>query len=385
MKIFAYNDFILKRNEEGIFADDSHILFIKSTCENHFDAFRLGSRVSPQSGSGYYFFSANNSQILELPYYSSVSDFLKNPSIFWKAYRLLKSQIKEFDVFWITWPHPISFLILWMIGKDKPVILFVRQNLEALIKVRYSGIKRKAGILFTRLVDGFASIFRSQAMLVTVGEEMYKELSPGFAASRYISDSIVSKVYALPAREKRTPGVLKLLFVGRLEPEKGLPDLIKAFKLIDEKLESRLTIIGEGVSKKEVESLVKELGLEDKVDFRGYIAFGKELFEAYASHDLLMISSYSEGLPKIINESRAFAIPIVSTKVGGIANELKDGQTCLFVKPGNPFQLAAATLKLAEDMELYASISKNLSLEFQKNSLEFWSEEFSKFVKSHIK
>lgn len=385
MKIFAYNDFILKRNEEGIFADDSHILFIKSTCENYFDEFMLASRVSPQSGSGYYFFSDHENQILELPYYSSVSDFLKNPNIFWKAYRLLKSLIKEFDVFWITWPHPVSFLILLMIGKDKPVILFVRQNLEALIEVRYSGIKRWAGILFTRLVYNFASIFRSHAILVTVGEEMYKVLSPDFTASRYISDSIVPKEYALPSREKRTPGVLKLLFVGRLEPEKGLPELIQAFKLIDEKLESRLTIVGEGVSKNDAESLVKELGLGDKVDFKGYVPFGKELFEAYASHDLLMISSYSEGLPKIINESRAFAIPIVSTKVGGIANELKDGQTCLFVKPRNPAQLAAAALKLAEDMELYASISKNLSLEFQKNSLEFWSEEFSNFVKNHIK
>ena len=384
MKIFAYNDFILKRNETGYFADDSHILFIKSTCENHFDEFRLGSRVSPTLGSGYYFFSSHKKHILELPYYSSVSDFLKNPSLFWKAYRLLKSQIKEFDVFWITWPHPISFLILCMIGKQKPVVLFVRQNLEALIEVRYTGIKKWAGKRFTKFVYAFAAVFRRHAMLVTVGEEMFQVLAPDFNSSRYISDAIVPKAFALPARKKRTPGVLKLLFVGRLEPEKGLPDLIHALKLINEKDQARLTIIGEGVSKIEAETLVRELEIGHKVDFKGYVAFGEQLFDAYASHDILMISSYSEGLPKIINESRAFAIPIVSTKVGGIANELKDGETCLFVNPGMPDQLAEAALRLSADMDLYSLISKNLSLEFQKNSLEFWSEEFFQFVKNHF-
>lgn len=384
MKIFAYNDFILKRNETGYFADDSHILFIKSTCENHFDEFRLGSRVSPTLGSGYYFFSSHKKHILELPYYSSVSDFLKNPSLFWKAYRLLKSQIKEFDVFWITWPHPISFLILCMIGKQKPVVLFVRQNLEALIEVRYTGIKKWAGKRFTKFVYAFAAVFRRHAMLVTVGEEMFQVLAPDFNSSRYISDAIVPKAIALPARKKRTPGVLKLLFVGRLEPEKGLPDLIHALKLINEKDQAQLTIIGEGISKIEAETLVRELEIGHKVDFKGYVAFGEQLFDAYASHDILMISSYSEGLPKIINESRAFAIPIVSTKVGGIANELKDGETCLFVNPGMPDQLAEAALRLSADMDLYSLISKNLSLEFQKNSLEFWSEEFFQFVKNHF-
>ncbi|MFN3759492.1 MAG: glycosyltransferase family 4 protein [Algoriphagus aquaeductus] len=271
-----------------------------------------------------------------------------------------------------------------MIGKQKPVVLFVRQNLEALIEVRYTGIKKWAGKRFTKFVYAFAAVFRRHAMLVTVGEEMFQVLAPDFNSSRYISDAIVPKAFALPARKKRTPGVLKLLFVGRLEPEKGLPDLIHALKLINEKDQAQLTIIGEGISKIEAETLVRELEIGHKVDFKGYVAFGEQLFDAYASHDILMISSYSEGLPKIINESRAFAIPIVSTKVGGIANELKDGETCLFVNPGMPDQLAEAALRLSADMDLYALISKNLSLEFQKNSLEFWSEEFFQFVKNHF-
>jgi len=384
MKIFAYNDFILKKKDGNVYADDSHILFIKSACQDHFDDFCLGSRIEQRPETGYYFYSDKETHVLEFPFYSGVSEFLVRPKLLFSAWKLLKSQIDQFDVFWVTWPHPISFLILYMIGPKKPVILFVRQNLEALINVRYSGIKRWIGVLFVRLVYWYAAKFRSRASLVTVGEEMHQVLAKDFKNSKYISDSIVPEEFALEGRKSEIGSPLKLLFVGRLEPEKGLLDLIHSIRLINEKVPVTLTLIGEGVCKAETESLAHELGLGSRVNFSGYVPFGKKLFEAYTNHDILMISSYSEGLPKIINEARAFAIPVVSTKVGGISNELKNGETCLFVAPGQPQQLADAALRLVNDPDLYTQISRNLSKEFQQNSLEYWSSEFADFVKKSI-
>jgi len=381
MKIFAYNDFILLKEDENIYADDSHILFIKSTCENHFDDFCLGSRVSPLSGKGHYFFSDQEKHLLELPYYSSVSDFLKRPSLLIKALFQLRSQLKKFDIFWITWPHPISFLILFLVGSKKPVVLFVRQNLEALIKVRYSGIKMSLGLIFARFVYLYASTFRSNAMLVTVGKEMHQHLSSGFVNSKHISDSIISEEYSVKERLYNVGNTLKLLFIGRLEPEKGLLDLINSVNLINKEIPATLTIVGEGISRIESESLSKSLGLTEKITFLGYIPFGDNLFDIYNSHDILMISSFSEGLPKIINEARAFSIPVISTKVGGIADELHHEETCLFVNPGNPEQLAEAAIRLFSDKKLYNYICKNLGEEFQKNSLQYWSREFAEFVK----
>lgn len=381
MKIFAYNDFILLKESQRIYADDSHILFIKSTCESHFEDYCLGSRISPVAGKGYYFFSDKEKHVLELPFYSSVSDFLKNPSLLLKAYFQLKKQVDKFDIFWITWPHPISFLILLLVGSKKPVVLFVRQNLEALIKVRYSGIKMGLGVSFARFVYWYASTFRSNAKLVTVGKEMFEKLSPDFVNSKYISDSIVSEQYALKNRVYNVGDTLKLLFIGRLEPEKGLLDLINSVNLINKEIPVTLSIVGEGISKPEAESLVEKLGLDNRITFLGYVPFGENLFNIYNSHDILMISSYSEGLPKIINEARAFSIPVISTKVGGIADELKDEETCLFVSPGKPQQLADAAIRLYSDKTLYNLICKNLGEEFQGNSLQYWSREFAEFVK----
>jgi glycosyltransferase involved in cell wall biosynthesis len=376
LKIFAYNDFILKRNKGKIYADDSHILFIKATCETHFDQFQLGSRCIETPETGHYFFTERDNQVLVFPFYSSVSQFFKKPSLFSRSKGLLKSAVAHFDVFWVTWPHPISFLILLMIGKKKPVVLFMRQNLEALIQVRYSGIQKWAGLSFTKFLYWYAEKFHANALLVTIGDEMYERFKGKFIHSSYISDSIVSERVRMPARPMDFVKI-KLLFVGRLEPEKGLPDLFRAIQLLNKTNDTELTIVGEGDQKDHLVELRAQLNLKSKIKFAGYKPFGEDLFELYRSHHFLMISSYSEGLPKIINEARAFALPIITTKVGGIAKALQHEKTCLFVSPGKPEELSQAVLRLFGDPALYQSISANLSKEFSNNSLEYWSKTFA--------
>ena len=382
MKIFAYNDFILKENEGAIYADDSHIIFIKHTAERYFDDFKLGSRCVPSDSSGHYYFTSDQKKLLRFPFYGSVSEFFTKPCILSAARKILKTTISEFDVFWLTWPHPISFLVLTLVGKKKPVVLFVRQNLEALIEVRYSGISRFVGKKFTQFLYGYARLFHKNALIVSVGDEMYHYFKPVFPNNFYVSDSIISEKLQLAPRKEFSKDV-KLLFVGRLEPEKGLFDLVNAVKLINETLPISLTIVGEGGLGVELREFVRMLNLSRIVKFEGYQPFGERLFELYRSHDIMMISSYSEGLPKIINEARAFAMPIISTKVGGIAKELKEGETCLFVQPGNPEELAAAVLFLINNPKNYQAISQNLHDQFLSNSLEYWSGRFAELVKEY--
>lgn len=383
MKIFAYNDFILKRHNGKIYGDDSHILFIKETVETHFSDFKLGSRLIESSSPGHYLFNADSNKVLVLPFYKSVSNFFTNPGLFKKASLILKNEVQNYDVFWLTWPHPISFLILLAVGKKKPVVLFVRQNLESLIEVRYSGINRIMGKLFTQSMYTFARVFHSNAMLVSVGEEMYKVLGRSFKSPAFVSDSIVPQsVQTLPKLKINDP--VKLLFVGRLEPEKAIPILLEAVEILKKLTDVHLTIVGEGDSKSLLDQLIIDKNLDDQVTFTGYLPFGVELFELYRTHDLLMISSYSEGLPKIINEARAFALPIITTRVGGIAKELTHENTCIFVDSGSSSQLADAVLRLRNDSEMYNMISKNLHREFETNSLEYWSGYFANLVKKHV-
>lgn len=383
MKIFAYNDFILKNQGGEIYADDSHILFIKHTAETYFEDYILGSRCIHSETKGHYFFTSDSKKVLDFPFYNSVSEFFTNPRLFFSAKKTLKKSISDYDVFWLTWPHPISFLVLTMIGRKKPIVLFVRQNLEALIQVRYKGINRFIGKKFTQFLYGYARFFHRNALIVSVGDEMFHYFKPVFKNNSFISDSIVSEKQQLPPRNQIGEHP-KLLFVGRLEPEKGLFDLITAVKTLNETMPITLSIVGEGGLGEELRDFVDQLNLKSQVKFEGYKAFGESLFELYRSHDIMMISSYSEGLPKIINEARAFAMPIVSTKVGGIVKELQENKTCLFVQPGRPEELSSAVLFLIQNPEVYKTLSKNLSHQFSSNSLEFWSENFYSKVQKYV-
>lgn len=380
MRIFAYNDFILKKFRRVIYGDDSHVLFIKHTVRSFFTESILGSRVRESEESGFYEYTSNEEDVLALPDYESVSEFLKKPSLFTEANEKLSERINDFDVFWLTWPHPISFLILWKVGKKKERVLFIRQNLEELIKVRYQGLGKFAGLLFTRFMYAYARVFHRDAIIVTVGEEMYHRMKKTFPKVFFISDCIVPQQFSIPAREALRLKK-KLIFVGRLEPEKGLFVLLKAFqKLIDQDSDFQLTIVGDGVCMEDLKLEIANNQLEKYVHLEGYVPFGEKLFELYKSHDIMVVSSFSEGLPKIINEARAFSLPIVSTEVGGIANELKDQKTCLFVPPNNSDELASSIFKLANSPSLYQEISLNLHKEFETNSLEYWSKNFSEII-----
>lgn len=380
MRIFAYNDFILKKFKGVIYGDDSHVLFIKHTVQSFFSKSILGSRVREFDEPGFYEYTSNEEEVLALPDYNSVSEFLRRPSLFKEANEKLSKRIDDFDVFWLTWPHPVSFLILWKVGKKKKRVLFVRQNLEELIKVRYKGIGKYAGLLFTRFMYTFARVFHRDAIVVTVGDEMFHRMRKTFPKVFFISDCIVPKQFSIAPRVY-SQFAKKLIFVGRLEPEKGLFILLEAFqKMIEKDPEFQLTIVGDGVCMDDLKLEIANKNLEKYVHLEGYVPFGGKLFELYKSHDIMVISSFSEGLPKIINEARAFSLPIVSTKVGGIANELKDQKTCLFVPPNNPDELASSIFKLASMPSLYEEISINLNKEFQVNSLEYWSENFSEII-----
>ncbi|MHA7129393.1 glycosyltransferase family 4 protein [Algoriphagus namhaensis] len=385
MKLFAYNDFILKKSGDDFYGDDSHVLFITHTGEKFFEDYSLGSRIRKSEEPGFYFIPNGKEHLLALPDYASVADFLKKPQLFTEARKILRGQLTKYDVFWLTWPHPISFLLLTLIGRKKPKVLFIRQNLEELIRVRYSGIQRSAGLLFTKAMYAYARRFHRDALVVTVGHEMYERMRSQFKEVGYVSDCIVPQRVSIPARLGFVGQNVKLIFVGRMEPEKGLMDLVDAVDRLTKKYPIELTLVGDGISKKPVEDRIKKLGLENKVQLAGYVPFGDSLFDLYSSHDVMVISSYSEGLPKIINEARAFALPIVSTAVGGIKTELKDEHTVIFVEPKNPNSLASGIQRLIEDPELYQKISYNLAQEFKQNSLEYWSGKFADMVKSHIK
>lgn len=126
-----------------------------------------------------------------------------------------------------------------------------------------------------------------------------------------------------------------ILFVGRLSYEKDLNNLIYAFKQVQEKIASRLLIVGDGPDHCKLQRLVNMENLSERVSFLGH---QKNPYPYFARSDLFVLSSTREGLPTVIVEALAFGLKIVSTDCQSGPREILDnGKYGRLVKQSDSF------------------------------------------------
>lgn len=148
-----------------------------------------------------------------------------------------------------------------------------------------------------------------------------------------------------------------ILATGRLIPQKNFTGLLHSFHSVASKVEAKLIVLGEGPMRGELESLRSELGLDELVDFPGYVnnpyAFMKR------AH-LFVLSSRSEGLGNVIIEALASGLPVVSTDCeSGPREILGDNEWGKLVPVGDNDALAEAILhELDSPVDAAAQISR---------------------------
>jgi glycosyltransferase involved in cell wall biosynthesis len=160
-------------------------------------------------------------------------------------------------------------------------------------------------------------------------------------------------------------------FVGRMVAEKGVRDLMEAFRLVRERLpESRLLLVGGSDPEKTdgvgVET-ARELGVAAACVFTGV---RQDTPELYAAMDVLALPSYREGFPRAPLEAAAMGVPCVVTDVRGCRQAVAGGRTGLLVAPGDVVALAGALLALLLDREL----ARRLGREGRRRALREFDE-----------
>lgn len=137
----------------------------------------------------------------------------------------------------------------------------------------------------------------------------------GFPSSRitFIPNGIDTSAWertAPPARIRR------FLFLGRIEPLKGVFELADAFAVVSQDHpDASLILAGEGPSEGELRERCEELGISERVTFRGRVAY-EDLGTLFDSIDCLVLPSYSEGMPLSVLEAAAHHRPLIVTDVG---------------------------------------------------------------------
>ncbi|SBT04713.1 Glycosyltransferase [Candidatus Accumulibacter aalborgensis] len=149
-------------------------------------------------------------------------------------------------------------------------------------------------------------------------------------------------------RSVRSPCRVVVGCVARLGQQKGHEQLLKAFAGAAAQCptELELRLVGDGPCRAALQTLARQLGVETAVRFMGECT---DVPEQLAQFDIFVLASEQEGRPTSIMEAMAAGLPVVATRVGGVADLVIDGQSGLLVAPDDVAALTRAIVALADD------------------------------------
>lgn len=276
--------------------------------------------------------------------------------------------IQRADLIWINGPHPLLPLTALLARSlHKPYLLWLRGDILATVRSKYTRadhrnrLAARTALYLDKLIHASA---RGAPLFYTGrGLERY---ATGARYSQAVATSLVRESEL--ALESRT-GVhspVRLLWAGQLRPVKGLPVLLRAVRtLLDGGVPVRLRIVGSGEQRAVLEAECNSLRLRESVSLEGYVSPGPGLNRYFEEADLFVLPSLSEGVPKVLIEAMARALPVVATAVGGIPDVVEDRTNGLLVPPGSPAALAEAVAELHADDGLRRRLSEG-ALEFAR-------------------
>ena len=165
------------------------------------------------------------------------------------------------------------------------------------------------------------------------------------------------------------PGDVVVGAAARLDPVKDLSTLVRGFALAKKSVPGlKLIIAGEGAERPVLESLARELGVEDSITLAGWL---DDMDEYYGSLDINALSSISETFPYAITEGAAHRLPTVSSRVGGIPRLIEDGVTGYLFEPGDWQALGERLARLASDAALRKAMGEAI---FERAARDFSME-----------
>ena len=147
-----------------------------------------------------------------------------------------------------------------------------------------------------------------------------------------------------------------ILFVGRIDPIKGIDVLVKAFTMLNSSDDIRLYIVGGNYEEndyyKDIEILVRETDLMEKVVFTGSVP-QSSLRDYYNAADVFVLPSHYESLGFVAIEAMACGTPVVASRVGGIPSIVSHGVTGYLTSQRCPEAFANQIEVLLENRDLY--------------------------------
>ncbi|MGD9107938.1 MAG: glycosyltransferase [Gammaproteobacteria bacterium] len=336
-------------------------------------------------------FTAKNIRVVELPFFPD-----KKLGVFRKAWHFFEvfcalwKNIRHVDLLYLFLPSYPSAMAR-LIGKFKkiPHIVYAADDWEQASPGMFKWDRLRNTIFYklyyklNRYME--KSIGRSAIFSVTAGDALFQKYqSFGKPVEKTIPRMTLTKDNFYLREDTCQDRQIKIITVGGLIFDKAQHVMLEAIKYLRQDYGNiYLQIIGDGPRLRELQKLSCDYGISDIVEFVGYIEKEEELYRYYKQADIFVLSSVSEGFPRVLYEAMAHSLPIVTTDCGGIPYLIKDGHNGCVVPVLDPVKLYKALKLVIDDDEFRRNV---LCME-QKTIKQLWNtmdyKQIPRLLKQH--
>jgi glycosyltransferase involved in cell wall biosynthesis len=391
LKLAIFIDQIFWYDGEHYSTDEAFVKFVQSFCP-YVEKVIFCGRLAPERKTERYILDGTKFEFYALPFYSDLYALSRHGfSITKRVYSALTDELKHWDLVWLCIPHPLALIFVYLCKKyKKPFFMLVRQNLVEQMRHRTRGMKRTLSLVIVHLLEYWFQGLAARYVTFCKGREMYMKYKKRTTAP------VFETAYSLMSREEiqrfraqkkhQDEHVIKILCVGRLDPEKGHGYLIEALVALRGSLAEKLElhIVGSGRMQASLENHATALNVKESVCFHGYVKHGEALFDLYHAATYFVLPSLTgEGIPLVLFEAMAFGVPVVATKVGGIPYLFRSGEDCLLVESHKGEQIAQAVTALYKDRALRGKIIEGGYATVVRHTLEEERDRMLSVLRDH--
>lgn len=187
-------------------------------------------------------------------------------------------------------------------------------------------------------------------------------LSNGVDLSQFGPKKVAKKYF----RKYKIPeNVPIVLYVGRVDPEKSIGEVVLAFEEVAQQIpEAVMVVAGDGTDRKRLMDLAESLGLKERVRFLGRV-MPPDLMEIYRMATVFVTASTTETQGIVLIEAAATGLPLVAVDAGAVRELCQNRKNGALCRPKDTLQMARAIMRIIKDRELRQSYSEG-SLEIAK-------------------
>lgn len=386
MRLGVYADLVYRRDGGTVSADRAFVQFVAALPPRVEELVVFG-RLDPAPGRFPYELAGTRTRFVPLPHYPSVFDVGRLVRALGASARTFARELRTLDAVWLFGPAPVAVLFALVARRHRtPVALGVRQDYPRYVANRLPSRAWAWALAVAWMLELAYRLLARTAPTVTVGEALARRYRGGRAPVLSMALSLLPEreiVTLEEALSRSWKGPIRIISVGRLDPEKNpwlLPEVLARLRRRDERF--RLAVVGTGPLADAVREHARALGVDDAVEWLGYVPNGPRLWDEYRRSHLFVHVSLTEGVPQVLFEAQGAGLPVVATDVGGVAAAV--GASAILVPPRDPDAAADAVTRVVGDDELRIRLVADGLANARRETTEVQLDRVAEFLRTAI-